>query len=178
MNIISKIIVKFISFIIWRLKSLESHHYQYRVKLDARKVGEDLSVNSRSKVNQKTVLGNNVNFNGLRIRGSGPVKIGNNFHSGPDCRILTRNHNYEGGKIPYDNSFIEKEVKIEDNVWMGAEVVILPGVTVEEGAIIQAGSVVVEDVPKCSIVGGAPAKKFSKRDEEHYEELKSKEKFL
>ena len=140
-----KLIVKVIGFIIWRLKSLEAYYYQHRAMLDAEEVGEELSVNFTSKVNKETVLGDNVNFNGLRIRGRGPVKIGNNFHSGPDCRILTRNHNYEGEKIPYDNSFVEKEVKIEDNVWLGAEVTILPGVTVEEGAIVQAGSVVVDD---------------------------------
>ncbi|WP_242984146.1 hypothetical protein [Clostridium putrefaciens] len=49
---------------------------------------------------------------------------------------------------------------------------VLSGITIGEGAIIQAGSVVVKDIPKCSIAGGSPAKVFKYRDIEHYKELK------
>ena len=66
---------------------------------------------------------------------------------------------------------------IEDNVWIGNRVIILPGVTIKEGAIIQAGSVVVGDIEKCGIAGGHPAKVFKYRDIEHYEKLKSEWKF-
>ena len=66
---------------------------------------------------------------------------------------------------------------IEDNVWIGNHVISLPGVTIKEGAIIQAGSVVVGDIEKCGIAGGHPAKVFKYRDIEHYEKLKSERKF-
>jgi acetyltransferase-like isoleucine patch superfamily enzyme len=56
-------------------------------------------------------------------------------------------------------------------------VIILPGVTIHEGAIIQAGSVVVKDIEKCAIAGGHPAKVFKYRDIEHYEKLKKEGKF-
>ena len=64
------------------------------------------------------------------------------------------------------------DVVIEDNVWLGNRVIVLPGVTIGEGAIIQAGSVVVKDIPKYAIAGGHPAKVFSSRDKDHYEMLK------
>ena len=67
---------------------------------------------------------------------------------------------------------------IEDNVWLGQNVTILQGIKIGEGAIIQAGSVVVSDIPSCSIAGGHPAKVFKKRNEEHYYKLKQEERFF
>ena len=91
--------------------------------------------------------------------------------------MITQNHNYEGTKIPDDSSYICKDINIEDNVWLGSRVIILGGVTIGEGAIIQAGSVVVRNIPKYAIAGGHPAKVFSSRDKEHYEKLKMEGKF-
>ena len=153
-------------------------YYTAWVKFKANSVGKNLKVNFKSDVNRKTVLGNNVNFNGLKVGGRGSLEIGDNFHSGPDVLIITDNHNYENAtRIPYDEKYISKKVVIEDNVWVGARVIILPGVTISEGAIIQAGAVVVKDVPKCSIVGGNPAKVFKQRNIEHYFKLKNEGKF-
>jgi len=104
--------------------------------------------------------------------------IGDNFHSGSNVRVITQNHNFDNGtRIPYDSTYIYKDVIIEDNVWVGTGVIILGGVTIGEGAIIQAGSVVVHDIPKYAIAGGHPAKVFSYRDKEHYEELKRLKKY-
>jgi len=114
----------------------------------------------------------------MTISGKGTVKIGDNFHSGKECLVMTSIHNYdEGETIPYDKSYITKDVIIRDNVWIGRRVIILSGVTIEEGAIIQAGSVVVKDIPYCAIAGGHPAKVFQYRNIEHYEKLKRQEKF-
>jgi acetyltransferase-like isoleucine patch superfamily enzyme len=63
-------------------------------------------------------------------------------------------------------------------VWLGSRVTILGGVTIGEGAIIQAGAVVVSDIPKYAIAGGNPAKVFKYRDIEHYERLKAENRFL
>jgi len=151
--------------------------YVYRVKVKVGTYQEPLYVHRLSTVNKNTFLGKNVNFNGMEIGGCGVVKIGDNFHSGKECSIITQNHNYEGKKIPYDSTYICKDVTIEDNVWLGNRVIILGGVTIGEGAIIQAGSVVVKDIPKYAIAGGHPAKVFSKRDKEHYKKLKEQGKF-
>lgn len=137
-------------------------------------------VNRLSLVTKNTYLGHNVNFNGMSIVGRGKVVIGDNFHSGVECRMISQIHKYDDGNaIPYDSSeYIAKDIVIEDNVWLGDRVMILGGVTIGEGAIIQAGSVVVSNIPKYSIAGGHPAKVFKQRNIEHYEKLKQERKFI
>ena len=152
--------------------------YLHRCKRVAKSYGEGLKVNGESYVTPNTTLGSNVNFNGMKIQGSGNVIIGDNFHSGIECMIITSIHNYDkGNAIPYDDTIISKDVIIEDNVWLGNRVIILPGVRIGEGAIIQAGSVVVSDVEKYAIAGGHPAKVFKYRDIDHYEKLKKEGNF-
>jgi acetyltransferase-like isoleucine patch superfamily enzyme len=124
-----------------------------------------------------TRIGNNVHFNGMRISGVGEVTIGDNFHSGEECVIISEIHNYEGDALPYDATRIARPVHIGDNVWLGQRVMILGGVDVGDGAIIQAGSVVVRSIPPCAIAGGHPAEVFGSRDREHYERLLAERKF-
>lgn len=136
-------------------------------------------VNRKSTFTTNTYIGDNCHFNGMRITGAGKVKIGDNFHSGCGCLMITSNHNYNTGtRIPYDNTLVNKDIIIEDNVWIGENVTILGGVIIGEGAIIQAGSVVVTNIPACAVAGGHPARKFSERNREHYFELKEKELFF
>ncbi len=136
-----------------------------------------IRVNYKSQIGGNVHLGNNVHFNGMTISPGGKVTIGDNFHSGTECLIITQNHNYEGTALPYDHTFICKDVVIEDNVWLGSRVIILGGVTIGEGAIIQAGAVVVSNIPPCSIAGGSPAKVFRYRDKDHYDRLKAAKQF-
>lgn len=155
-----------------------SFFYTFIVKLQCKSYQEPLRVNAFSHVSGTTLLGKNVNFNGMEIKGRGKVIIGDNFHSGKGCLMITENHNYDAGRtIPYDDTYITKNIIIGDNVWLGDRVVILGGVTIGEGVIIQASSVVVRDIPDYAIVGGHPAKVFGKRDIEHYLSLKIKGKF-
>lgn len=152
--------------------------YTKLVRMQCQSSEEKLTVNAKCIVSKTTVLGNNVNFNGMEIIGGGRVVIGDNFHSGRDCLMITQDHNYDTGEaVPYDQTYIYKDIHIEDNVWLGERVVLLGGITIGEGAIIQAGSVVVKSIPKYAIAGGHPAKVFKYRDIEHYELLKSAGKF-
>jgi acetyltransferase-like isoleucine patch superfamily enzyme len=139
--------------------------------------GKNLTVNKRTRITKNAFLGNNVNFNGINISSGGKVIIGDNFHSGEDCMIIARYHNYEGIAIPYDNTYICKNVVIEENVWIGNRVIILGGVTIGEGAIIQAGAIVSKSIPPCGIAGGNPATVFKYRNKEHYFSLKEKKQF-
>lgn len=154
------------------MRKLLAFIFKLKIKKRCKSYIEPLRVNGYSTCTDKTILGKNVNFNGMKIGGCGNVVIGDNFHSGSECLIITSNHNYEGKAIPYDNTNICKDVCIEDNVWLGSRVIILGGVTIGEGAIIQAGSVVVKSIPKYAIAGGNPARVFSQRDIERYEKLK------
>jgi len=152
--------------------------YSRSVRLTAAACGQGLKIGGSSWVTKNTFLGDNVSFNGMQITGGGEVRIGNNFHSGPDCLMIAHIHNYDSGDaIPYDGTYISKPIVIENNVWLGSRVIVLGGVTIGEGAIIQAGSVVVSDIPACGIAGGHPAKVFKWRDRDHYETLKVQHKF-
>ncbi len=133
--------------------------------------GTGFTVNRYSKFTKLTIIGNNCHFNGMRISGLGDVSIGDNFHSGENCRIITQNHNYEGSALPYDSTFQLKVVSIGKNVWCGDSVIILPGTIIGDGAILQAGSVVHGTIPPLAIVGGNPAQVFKYRDKEHYYRL-------
>lgn len=158
---------------------LRRAYWTFRVRKTAAVTNTALRVNGPSYVSSQTYLGNNVHFNGMRIIGKGKAIIGDNFHSGFGCVIMTHYHNFDNGRaIPYDNTYIVKDVSIGDNVWFGINVTVLAGVTIGEGAIIQAGSVVVSDIPPLGIAGGHPAKVFKHRNEAHYNKLKSEGKFF
>ena len=115
----------------------------------------------------------------LRSKGTGNVEIDDFVHTGCDLLILTSNHNYKSAtKLPYDDTIENKNVYIGKAVWIGDRVTILGGVNIGEGAIIQAGSVVINDVPKLGIAGGNPAKTFKYRDQHHFFQLAEKKHFL
>jgi len=126
---------------------------------------------------RRTSIGANCHFNGMSVTGNGRVRIGDNFHSGAECLLITSFHNYEGEAIPYDDTSVDRDVEIGDNVWLGRRVTILGGVTIGEGAVIQAGSVVVCDIPPLAIAGGHPARVFKSRDAERYWRLKAQGRF-
>jgi len=108
----------------------------------------------------------------------GGIEIGNNVIFGPRSIIWTYNHNYMSSEfIPYGGEDILGKVIIEDNVWIGINSIILPNVTVGEGAIIGANTVVTKNVPKLAIVGGNPFRIIKYRDKDLYYKLKSEKKF-
>ncbi len=152
--------------------------YGYQVLNFAKSVGKNFWCRGFSNVTRNTVLGDNVNFNGMEIVGKGRVSIGNYFHSGKDCLIIADNHNYNCGQaIPYDNKIIERDVEINDFVWFGSRVIILPGTKIGEGVVVQAGSVVHGNIPDYAVVGGNPATVIKYRDIERFKQLKAEKKF-
>ena len=159
-------------------RSLELFIYGLPVRLRAKKVEKGLHCGGWVRVTSRTELGAHAHLNGAWVSGTGRLVIGRYFHSGDGLRIFTRNHNYDHGEaIPYDRTYIAKDVTIGDFVWIGAQVILLPGTTIGEGAIIQAGSVVHGTIPPLAIAGGNPAKVFAHRDAEHFNRLKAEGKF-
>ena len=159
------------------VRKLRTAFYGRQILKTAKEIGKDFACNNFSTVNSNTIIRNHVNFNGMTVIGGGSCFLGNYFHSGSECLILTENHNYEGDLIPYDSTNNTKDVIIDDCVWLGSKVTILPGTHIGEGAIIQAGAVVHGDIPRCAIVGGNPAKVFKYRNIEHFDKLKAEGKF-
>ena len=108
------------------------------------------------------------------LSSQGGLTIEDGVIIGPFVSIYTANHNYEGGEaIPYDGVTLQSPVTIEQHVWIGGNVVVLPGVRIGEGAVVGAGAVVVKDVPPMAVVGGNPARILKYRDREAYENLKA-----
>lgn len=137
----------------------------------------EVFIGGKTHLTPNTYLGVRPSFNGMNITGGGKVVIGNYFHSGVECMIITQNHNYEGGEIPYDSTYVYKQITIGDCVWFGNRVTVVGNVNIGEGAIIAAGAVVTKDVPPLAIVGGNPAKVIKYRDADHYYKLKKEGKF-
>lgn len=73
-------------------------------------------------------------------------------------------HDMEKMGEAFNTQLLEKDVYIGKDVWIGAKSIVLPGVSVGEGAVIAAGSVVTKDVPPFTVVGGVPARKIRVRN--------------
>lgn len=174
-KIINKIILKIDAY----KNKMYKQYYTELVKKNAASCGNYLTVNGQIFGDIKILhLGEHVNINpNATFLGKGPIYIGNYFHCGMNMTIITSNHNYKGSKIPYDNTHIPKKVIIQDFVWIGHQVIILPGVTIGEGAIIGAGSVVSKDIPPLAIAAGNPIQVIKYRDSDHYYHLKRQEQF-
>ncbi len=123
---------------------------------------------------QRLIFGNDVQLNDyVHIGVVDRVEIGNNVLIASRVFISDHNHgrydgcNPESGPSvsPVARPLVAKPVLIRDRVWIGEHVCILPGVTIGEGAVVGAGSVVTHDVPPHSIVAGNPARVIRVFDE-------------
>ena len=126
--------------------------------------GKIIRVKSNADISPNIVIGNNSEI-GTRALIQSNVKIGNYVIMGPDVKIYSRNHEFSSIEIPIalqGKRFYE--TVIGDDVWIGANVIILPGVRISDHSIIAAGAVVTKDVPEYSIVGGNPAKILKSRN--------------
>lgn len=99
-------------------------------------------------------LGRHVFINhGLTVMARGKVEIGDEVMIGPGVSLLTANHDLNDHQV-----LLCGKITIKKNAWIGAKVIILPGVTVGENAIVAAGAVVTKDVAANTVVGGNPAR--------------------
>jgi acetyltransferase-like isoleucine patch superfamily enzyme len=111
--------------------------------------GTNIEIGNNTVINRKTYLDGRVS-----------LKIGNNVNISHQTILHTLTHDPQN----CDFICICKPVTIEDHAWIGARAIILPGVTVGEGAVIGAGSVVTHSIIPYSIVAGNPAKIIKMRD--------------
>ena len=111
-------------------------------------------------------IGDNVAINNdIWINASGKVEIGGNVIIGPKVVIHSANHKFDRLDIPIKKQgHVMAAVTIEEDVWIAASVIILPGVRIGKGSIIGAGAVVTKDIPPRSIAVGNPAKVIKKRE--------------
>lgn len=104
-----------------------------------------------------TVVGWMYANTGLTVIDDSPVRIGARVMFGPHVTISTAGHPVHP-ELRADGSQFSAPVTIEDDVWIGGNVSILPGVTVGRGSVVAAGAVVTGNVPPMTVVGGVPAR--------------------
>lgn len=129
------------------------------LKRIAKNVGKNVNIEQHVVFGEEFEIGDNSKV-GFRSDIYGPVKIGKDVMIGPEVAIYTHNHKHDEIDIPMiKQGYTEnKPVYIEDNVWIGRRVLIMPGVCIGTGSIVAAGAVVTKNVEPYSIVGGNPAK--------------------
>jgi maltose O-acetyltransferase len=129
-------------------------------------------IGERVNIEKDTVFASDIhigNDSALGVRSyieTGTV-IGNDVMMGPECMIFTKNHRFDRVDIPMRKQG-ETEVLpviIEDDVWLGARVLLLPGARVGSGSVIGAGAVVSGEIPPMSVAVGNPARVVKRREE-------------
>ena len=139
----------------------------FATKLMLIQCGHNINIERNAIFSIRTEIGNNSGI-GENAHLYGKVTIGDNVMMAPDVVIYVRNHESKRLDIPMceQGSTEEKPVIIGNDVWIGGRVIILPGVTIGDGAIIGAGSVVTKDVKEYEVVAGNPARVIKSRKEE------------
>ncbi len=101
--------------------------------------------------------------------------MGENVNLSSNVSIYTLHHDHRDPQFRCpDPTQRRMDVRIEDRAWLGSNIVVLPGVTIGEGAVCCAGCVVTKDVPPYTVVAGIPAKKVSERPQTLSYEFKGK----
>jgi acetyltransferase-like isoleucine patch superfamily enzyme len=115
------------------------------------------------QIGHNTVIARNCYLDG-RV---GLIRIMNNVSIAPDVAIMSMTHLVNSPTF----EVISKTVQIEDYVWIGTRVLIMPGINIGKGAVVGAGSIVTKNVEPYTIVAGNPAKKIGERSKELFYEL-------
>lgn len=108
---------------------------------------------------------------------NGKITIQRGAVLGPRVKMYSSTHRFHDAEyLPYDTVLIKKPIVVGENVWIGGDVILLPGVELGEGCVVGAGAVVTKSFPPYAILGGNPARIIGQRDEAHYRRLKAEDK--
>ncbi|WP_406802291.1 acyltransferase [Alkalimarinus alittae] len=106
-------------------------------------------------------IGRRTRIHGSCIHATESIRIGENCLIAANCHIIDNNGHdlcFPNVDARIHSKGSSRPVTIGNNVWIGANTFILPGVTIHDGSVVAANSVVSSDVPSMSLVGGNPAK--------------------
>ena len=124
-------------------------------------IADEAGAESNLTLHERVYCGRNVYIGAYQS-----IEIGADTLIGAYSYLITGNHCYKDIKTPIRLQGYEgAPIKIGSDVWLGCNVVVLPGVTISDGAVIAAGAVVAKSVPSYEIWGGVPARKIGNRGE-------------
>lgn len=131
--------------------------------------GNDAFIAHRSTLTAqggKILIGEHVHISrNSYINGIGDVEIGEDSILGPNVVLISGNHSFDNSNLPIRLQGEQRaKIRIENDVWLSANVCVMPGITIGKGAVIGAGAVVTKDVPPYTIAVGIPAKVVDKRE--------------
>ena len=137
----------------WCLVAGERVEFEHQVHIKATGDG------ARIRLGRQVFVGFNCEFDV-----SDELSIGDHVLIAPGCFITDHGHRHSAQALIDSQGCESNPVRIEDDVWLGAQVTVLPGVTIGRGAIVGAGAVVTRDVEAMSIVAGVPARRIGTRN--------------
>jgi acetyltransferase-like isoleucine patch superfamily enzyme len=105
-------------------------------------------------------MGDAVSINRYSIvNAAGGITIGDHVMTGPRVTLYSQNHRFSDPDLPVsDQGYIRRPVRIGSNVWLAANVIVLPGVTIGDNVVAAAGAVITRDVESGTLVAGNPAR--------------------
>jgi acetyltransferase-like isoleucine patch superfamily enzyme len=113
-------------------------------------------------IGDRVFIGRNTEFNIRKL-----VSVGDDCLIASNCKFIDHDHGFADIEMPMNlQPGPEEEIILENNVWLGANVVVLKGVVIGCGAIVAAGAVVNKSIPSCEVWGGVPARKIGVRKSE------------
>ena len=138
-------------------------------RIDGMTIGSDFGISPNCQIfcqdpesGSRLIIGNRVKLNfGVMINADrgGQIHIGDDVLIGPNVVVRAANHSFSDRSLPVvQQGHVAGEIRIEASVWIGANVVILPDVTIGTGTVIAAGSIVNRTVPPGVVAGGVPAR--------------------
>ena len=132
-------------------------------------IGDDSTVEDFTTINNgvgDVSIGDRTRI-GLGCTLIGPVKVGNDVRIAQNVVLSGLNHKYEDDSVPISEQGVTtNNIIVEDEAWIAANCVVLPGVTIGKHSVVSAGSIVRRNVPAYSVVSGNPAKVIKKRNPE------------
>ena len=100
---------------------------------------------------------------GAFVSGRGGLTLGSGVLIGPNAVIVSTEHQFDGARPIAEQGQLLRPTTIGDDVWIGANAVILAGVKIATGTVVAAGAVVGKDTEAYTIVGGVPAREIGRR---------------
>lgn len=178
-NLTKRIIFRYYNgysrYIYFQIGLIPFHHvriflYKYLclVEIDSKSViywGAELRAPYNLKIGKGSIIGDKS-----LLDARNKIIIGNNVNISSNVSIYTEQHDHRDPFFRCNTNHLSY-VKIDDRVWIGPNVIILPGVHLGEGSVIAAGSVVTKNVEPYTIVGGIPCKKIGDRNKDLVYEL-------